>query len=288
VVDRYVSFLNDRVQGTSIAYEDYRDFQSVTQFSSVAAYQPTQVTVGRGEDAQRTSALLVTASWWDLLGVKPLVGRFFTEEEDRRGGVAVAVLGHALWQRSYGSDPSVLGRTIDFGHGEFTIIGVAPKGFTGVNLTRVDLWLPLHSAGELIMSESAFSETRGYYWLRAVGRVAPGTGVAAAEAAATAMHLGGRERDIGSGRYDADVRIVAAPLIVARAALQAAREQKLSGMFFGRGASREASVALWLVGVAAIVLLIACVNVANLLLARAIRPRRSTATSYPGSLPGSR
>jgi predicted permease len=277
VVDRYISFLNDRVQGTSIAYADYRDFDQVSQFASVAAFQPQQITLGRGEEAERAAAVMVTSSWWSLLGVQPAIGRFFTADEDRIGGVSVAVLGHALWQGTYGGDPSVLGRTIDFGHGEYTVIGVAPKGFTGVDLTRVDVWLPLHTTGAQINGERAFDDTRGYYWLRAVGRLSQGAGVAAAEAAATSAHRAGRERDIGAGRYDAEVRIVAAPLIVARAALQAAREQGVGRMFFGSGASREASVALWLVGVAAIVLLIACVNVANLLLARAIRQRRETA-----------
>jgi predicted permease len=277
VVDRYISFLNDRVQGTSIAYADYQDFGQVPQFAAVAAYWPREITVGRGEDAQRASAVMATASWWDLLGVRPAIGRFFTAEEDRIGGAGLAVLGHAIWQRQYGGDPSVLGSQIDFGHGEYTIIGVAPKGFTGVDLTRVDVWLPLHTAGAQFLGEQWLSASRGYSWLRAIGRVTPGTGVAAAEAAGTAVHRAGREAEIRSGRYDAEVRIVAGPLIVARAALRAARDKGLGGMFFGRGASREASVALWLVGVAAIVLLIACVNVANLLLARAIRQRRETA-----------
>ena len=277
VVDRYVSFVNDRVQSTSLAYRDYADFTRVPQFAAVAAFQPQRLTLGRGESAVRANGMMVTGSWWDLLGVRPVIGRFFTPGEDRIGGDPIAVVSYALWQQRFGGEPSVLGSTIEFGHGPYTIIGVTPRGFTGIDLDRVDVWLPLHAGAAVTMGEHWFDESRGGYWLRAIGRLAAGVAVTAAEEAVTAAHRAGRAASVRTSNYDAEARVIASPLIVARAALQAARDRRVGGMFFGRGASREASVALWLVGVALVVLLVACVNVANLFLARAIRQRRDTA-----------
>lgn len=273
VVDRYVPFLNERVQSTSMTYPDYKDLREVEQFSGVAAYQPFRLLIGRGEAAERAASVLVTASYWRLLGVRPELGRFFTEDEDRIGGPRIAVVGHRLWVSRFGGERSVLGRTIDFGHGPFAIVGVAPKGFTGVDLGRVDIWLPLETAGALLMGEEWLGDSRGRYWLRAVGRVAPDVSVAVAADAATAAHRAGRT-DARVGGYDPEARVLPLPLIVARAALQA---DDASRSAFGANSAREARVALWLAGVSLLVLLIACVNVANLLLARAIQRRRETA-----------
>ncbi|MCI0434404.1 MAG: ADOP family duplicated permease [Gemmatimonadetes bacterium] len=273
VIDRYVSFLDDRVQSTSIAWADYRDFESVPQFAAVGAYQPQTLRIGRGEDARRAAAMMVTASYWDVVETRAEVGRLFTESEDRIGAQPVAVIGHALWQSLYAGDPAVLGRTLDFGHGAYTIIGVTPVGFTGTGLSRVDVWLPLQTAAPTLMGSRWLSDNRGSYWLRGVARLTEGASLAAAEEAATAVHRIGRQEHIERGTYDENVRVIAADLIEARAQQRAAGA--VSGaMALLRGSQREAAVALWLSGVSAIVLLITCVNVANLLLARAIRQRR--------------
>lgn len=277
VVERYVSFLNERVQSTSITYADYRDLESVSQFGVVAGYQPRSVMVGRGESAERAQAELVTASWWPLLGVRPVLGRFFGPEEDRIGGEDIVVIGYMMWKRRFGGDASVLGRAIDFGFGPYTVIGVAPRGFTGVDLGRVDIWAPLVSTASKVLGPEWVGDSRGMYWLRAIGRLAPGASVTVAEAAATAAHRAGRAAAPGGGQYDPEARVLAASLITARAALRNARDHELGGSFAGRTAAQEAKVALWLAGVSLVVLLIACVNVANLLLARAIRRRRETA-----------
>ena len=273
LVDRYVSFLNYRVQSMSVTLPDYTDLVSLPQFTEVAAYQPQQVIIGRGESARRASAVMASASWWRLLGVQPRVGRFFVEAEDRIGGEPVAVIGYSLWQRMFGGDPSAVGRTLDFGHGPFTVIGVAPRGFTGVDLWGVDIWVPLRLGGALMVGTEWLGESRGMYWLRLVGRLAPGTSEDVALAAATAAHRAGRQAAPSSGEYDPEARVVAAPLIAARAALQGAGK----GSPARQGPAQAGQVALWLGGVSLVVLLIACVNVANLLLARAIRRRRETA-----------
>ncbi|HEX6134003.1 MAG TPA: ADOP family duplicated permease [Longimicrobiales bacterium] len=250
--------LGERIHTSSIAFPDYLDFARTQGFAQVAAQYPSDLMLGSGESAEEVRGLFVTASWWPLLGVQPVLGRFFTAAEDRFGGARVAVLSHRRWLGEYGGAPDVLGRTIDFGHGPYTIIGVTPKGFTGIDLRPVDFFAPFMTAGEQLQGGTEWAEERNWHWLRAIARVAPGVSVEAAEAEATRHHRAGRASDT---HYDRDVEVVAAPLLDAQ----------------GPNAPSEVAVARWLLGVATVVLLIACLNVANLLLARMIRQRREIA-----------
>ena len=85
----------------------------------------------------------MTPSVFTLLGVQPALGRFFAASEERDEGDHVAVLGYDIWRAQFNGDSTVLGRTIDVAGTPYVIIGVAPEGFTGIDLNRVDLWLPL-------------------------------------------------------------------------------------------------------------------------------------------------
>lgn len=123
---------NTRSYTTTLAYPDYTDLADLHGVTAKAAMATSQFTVGHGETAKEVRAVTVTASYWPLVGVQPVLGRFFTEEEDRLGGERVAVLSYAYWQREYGGRQDVLGQTMDFGRGPFTVIGVAPRGFTGL------------------------------------------------------------------------------------------------------------------------------------------------------------
>ncbi|MGH7482417.1 MAG: FtsX-like permease family protein, partial [Longimicrobiales bacterium] len=154
----------------------------------------------------------------------------------------------------------VLGEVLDFGYEPYVIIGVAPRGFTGEDLDRVDVWLPLAPMTARMRGDIDWIDRRTWYWLRVVGRLAPGAVPSTAEAEATTLHRQGRAEAIEAGDYDAKAEVLAAPLIHARGPL----------------ASEESAVATWLAGVSAIVLLIVCANVANLLLARAVGQRRET------------
>lgn len=241
-----------------LAYLDVQDFTQAGAFAKVAAYGGRELTVGRGLEAQRLETRLVTGEFFPLLGVRPALGRLFTPAETRLGGPRIAVIGHELWRRQYGSDPSAIGRTIDFGQGPWEIVGVAPKGFTGADLERVDLWLPLEQAQEALTGGTYWRESRRWWWLRSVARLAPGVDLQEAQTEATLLHRQGRHDEIAGGDYDATVQVLATPLIVAR----------------GPDASEESVVAKWLAGVSLLVLLIACANVANLLLARSLRRRR--------------
>jgi predicted permease len=218
------------------------------------------------------NGVFATGSFWDLVGVEPVIGRFFGPNEDRAGAERVVVIGHALWRSRFGGDRSAVGTTIDFGWGPYTVIGVTPAGFTGPYLAAVDLWLPVRSAGQVIRGERWLTDGRRYNWLRGLARLAPVATIELAEEVATALHRRGRSELIANGDYDANARIRATPLIAAR----------------GPDGSREARVSLWLAGVSAIVLLIACVNVANLLLARSLLRRRETAIRLAIGVPRGR
>lgn len=191
--------------------------------------------------------------------MQPAAGRFFTEAEDRIGGEQQAVLSWSVWQRDYAGSAEVLGRTIDFGYGPYTIVGVTPQGFTGVDLARVDVWLPFHVV-RAQTTGTDWVENRGEQFFRAVARLRADAGTEAAEAAATAAWVAGRagsEWATGNG----DPRVLLTSVLSAR----------------GPDAPPESVVARLLLVVAAVVLLIAAVNVANLLLARSLRQRRETA-----------
>ena len=240
-----------------ISYPAYQDFLAVDAFSDIAAYTTiSEPTVDRGEAAHRAQVVGATANLFPLLGVRPVLGRFFPVEEDALAASPTAVLAHEYWDRRYGLDPGVLGRTIEVGDVSYTVVGIAPAGFTGAELGPVDVWIPI--------SESISARNRAnrrFFVVQTVARLAPGVTVEAAESEATARHRGGHTESIAAGRYDAQAEVVAAPIIAAR----------------GPNPMIEVQVARWLAGVSLVVLLIACFNVANLLLARLIQTRREIA-----------
>jgi predicted permease len=243
-----------------VTYPDYLDFAEAPAFASVTAYTERLLFVGRGDDAHPLQAQLVTGSFFVTLGVRPTHGRFFGADEDRAGADGVAVISWRMWREQFGGDRSVLGRTLDFGYGPYTIVGVAPAGFTGAELGAVDLWLPLQTTMSQMMSAAGWERrttSRNMYWLAVVGRLAPGVAPEAAESQATTLFRNARSDWPEDDRFR-NARVVAAPLIAARGPL----------------ASDESAVATWLAGVSLLVLLIACANVANLLLARMIRQQR--------------
>jgi hypothetical protein len=205
---------------------------------------------------ERVRTQYATWTLFPLLGVRPHLGRFFGPEEERApGGEPVAVLAHAAWRAHFGGDPAIVGRAIALGGRRFTVVGVAPEGFTGAGLEPADVWLPV-GAGQ--SPSGNWATTRNMTWLRLVARLKPGVSAASASVDATTAH---RRAYDGRHAWQREGRVAVHPL-----------HHGDDG-----GESLEVSVSRWLVGVAAIVLLVACANVANLLLSRVVARQREVA-----------
>ncbi|MBX6331948.1 MAG: ABC transporter permease [Gemmatimonadaceae bacterium] len=269
VVDRWIPILGTRVKGAELSFPDYSDLQRAPAFAGVAALAHRRLVVGRGSQAQEVNCQLVTGNFFALLGVRPHLGRLFDEAEAKAGEAMPAVISERLWRSRYGGERSALGQTLDFGFGHFTIVGVAPRGFSGVGLETADVWLPLTSVADATES-SGWATGRAWYWLEVVARLRDGISVRAAEAQATLVHRQSRSEEIAYNDYDPQARVILASLIPARSPL----------------APPEARVAQWIGGVSLIVLLVACSNVVNLLLARLLRRQRDMALQQALGSPG--
>ena len=246
-----------RVVDDTLAYLDALDLQAATLLVGVAMETRADVLLGRGPGAETARAALVSHEYFPLLGVEPALGRFYGPQEDRVGGELVAVLGHSFWRAHLGAAPDVVGTELELGDRRYTVVGVAPEGFTGTSVARVDLFLPLRSAAHEVVS-GEWPTSRGFWWLQAVVRVRDGVPVEQAEAEASILHRQGRADD---AQYDPQARVLLLPLVRST----------------GPGVAGEIQVAALLAVVALAVLVIATANVANLLLARSLRRRREHA-----------
>ena len=248
----------------AFSFAMYLDLRNTAgAFSDVAAYESEDLPIGRGADARSVPAMKVTASYFRTLGVRPRLGRFFAPEDDGAPTAPnVAVISYPYWRREFNADPQVLGRALPIGDAQFTIIGVAPPGFTGVDFDRVDLWIPL-TAGVSAAQYDGWMHSRNGYWLLTVMRVAPGATRAAATAAATRTLRASMQADGTSDEKLAEQR----PSIGLISVLPSE----------ARAGETSARVATLLGAVSLIVMLIACANVANLQLARGIARRREIA-----------
>lgn len=230
-----------------------------TGFSEVAAAASISVPFGRGDHAANLDGLLVSASYFSLLGVVPERGRFFRDDEDVPPmGAAVAVISHAFWQRQFSGRAEALGATLQLGDRQFTIVGIAPRDFTGIEYAAPDVWLPLSSGGSMQFLGKRWMTQSIVTWLRIYARRRPG--VPLANAATDAMRVA-REAAPDAFFTQSGWTFRARPIMAAR----------------GEEHGASTTVAVLLGAMSLIVLLIACANVANLLLARGIRRRREIA-----------
>ncbi|MEE8522998.1 MAG: ABC transporter permease, partial [Thermoanaerobaculia bacterium] len=269
----YVSRRNDAgafVAQRPHSYPNYRDLRDENRsFSGLAAHFWWPMSFTGGSEPVRTAGMFVSANYFDVLGLEPAHGRFFLPEEDENpGSHPVVVLSHSCWARLFGSDPGVLGETVQVNGHDLKVVGVGPRGFSGtVILTAVDFWMPMMMFPELSRFPEYF-EVRGSMLFNVFGRLREGVSRAAAEAEAIRFYenleLAYAAEFVGFERVGAVVR----PLLE-------------DGVFQG-GSPRELRdqhllYAYILAVPAAMILLIACLNVAILLLVQGLERGREIA-----------
>ena len=256
----------DRVVDIRVrTYPDYVDLRDQARsFSGVAAWWAPALPYGitAGDRVIPAQQMFASASLFPVLGVEPALGRFYTPDEDRPGGPHVVVLGYGLWHRLYGGAHDVLGQTLRVAGDVYTIIGVAPRGFDGVALTSIDLFLPITTTK--FDAGPARLTSRDYMWLYVLGRLAPGVKASQAQAEAQLIY---RRGNPGATTLPWYVRFLGGQPAAVDPIMKLRRELVAGNI----------PVTLWLAGVATVVLLIACANVGGLMLARAARTRREVA-----------
>ncbi|HKQ79007.1 MAG TPA: ABC transporter permease [Blastocatellia bacterium] len=238
-------------------YKDYRDQNGV--FDGLLAYSENAMNLIEGGQPERIMGALVSGNYFDTLGVTPALGRAFLPEEDRTPGThPVAVVSYGLWQRRFGADPRLVGRTITLNTSSFTVIGVAPAEFRGVRRgLSPDIYVPLQMTAQAWPSRKPGDlDNRNFSWLNLVGRLKPGVTVAQAQTSMSSL----------SSRI-LQLHLNTWPMITLEDGSQGET---------GEITDLRTPLKL-LMATVALVLLIACVNVANLLLARAASRSREMA-----------
>lgn len=240
-------------------YIDYRDQNPV--FSDILAYTPVeQFSLQWGDKAEYIYGSRVSGNFFSLLGIQPALGRNLTPEDDRiQSAQPVAVVSYRLWDRYFNHDPSIIGREIRLNRIPFTIVGVAPERFTGVlPLLAFDVYVPLATWAQLTAETNLLTDRRPL-WLELIARLKPGTGLDRARAAMQ-MRAQRLQRSYPEPNGSRDVFV--APITQKHPKMQTAE---------------TTGIGILLVFLTTLVLLIACSNIANLLLARAIDRRKEIA-----------
>jgi putative ABC transport system permease protein len=232
-----------RADGTFGMYRELAE--RARSFGAIAALKPWQPTMTGADQPERFEGQRVSASYFRVLGVSPIIGRDFDASDDRLNGPNVVVLGHALWRRRFSGDRAIVGRQVTLDDNSYLVIGVMPNGFENILAPSAELWAPLQ-----------YDVSQGRAWghhLRTVGRLRPGI---SADRATRELNGIGRAvlNEQHPETYGDDVRFIAASL-----------QDDVT-----RGVKRALFA---IVSAVLLVLVIACVNVTNLLLARGVQRR---------------
>ncbi|HEX7938370.1 MAG TPA: ABC transporter permease [Gemmatimonadaceae bacterium] len=268
----YETYRNNERPGGVGRFVRFRDLaQGTTSFSSMAGYTTRSLAVGVGDAAREMNIGVVSATFFGFFDAAPEAGRYFTDSEDQvPEGARVVVLSDAMWQTNYGGRKDAIGSAIQIGPATYTIIGVTPPGFVGIWADRPpSAYIPITTYGGIqncAGRSQPWYETYSCGWMNVIARRKPSVSIAAANADLT-------QADIKSYQKQLIEQSGSTPLALAK-------PHAMAGSIMaerGPNPSPAAKVATWVAGVSVIVLLIACANVANLLLARALRRRREIA-----------
>ncbi len=245
---------------TSFRYPQYEVIAAANPETSIAAYDTDQLRLGIGDDATNVNVAWVSPNYFATLGVGIVLGRHFGPEEARvETPTPVAIISHDLWKRQFGSDSGVIGRAIHLSKTKFTIVGVAAPSFTGVNVNAMDVFAPINNdpaGGQLGQPwYKSFNASLGL-----IARVPSGTSIDPVLVRSTTAYR--HMSPIPGFGFDTAATILAGPIVEAR----------------GPGdPQREVAIGLRVAGVALVLLLVACANVATLLLVRATQQKREIA-----------
>ena len=260
-------------EGTELSYPMYTELRDGNQvFSGMFGRFGFPLHVGYADRTERVVGEIVSGTYFPVLGVGATLGRVLGPEDDRTpGGHPVAVLSHAFWTSRFGADPGAVGRSVVVNGQAYTVVGVAERGFEGIELGRpTQVFVPMMMKAQLTPGWNALDE-RLNRWVRVTGRLRPGVTPEQAAASLRPYFRGRLEADIADPGFRGATDALRQRYLENRLVV---REDAQGRAGFRRGLSRP----LWvLMGTAAGVLLIACANVANLLLARGAARQREMA-----------
>jgi len=241
-----------------MSYLNFQDYARQTQvFSAVTCLVgPLPVTWSGGAEPRQLQAQMVSASYFDLLGLRPASGRFFLPDEDTKpGGNNVVVLSHALWTNKFGANPSVVGQNLTLNATPYTVIGVAPPGFKGTLtfLNAEEIWVPVSMYPQVLAGffKDNFN-TRRFLAITVYGRLKDGVSITSAEASLKTV---ASSLESAFPKDNAGRSVALTPLAEAAVGVNQRSQITLAGGL--------------MMGTVGLVLLIACINLANLLLAQA-------------------
>ena len=242
------------------SYLDYLDLRDHTQsLSGLLAYHDDFMSLTGTDKPERIYGALTSANYFDVLGVRPILGRgFLPAEEQNRGGSPVVVISEGLWRTRFGSDGSIIGRSIQINLHQYTIVGVAPPEFQGCKTgLRTDVWIPL-VMDRLVWSSNRL-EDRGSFWLNVLARLKPRVDRRQAEGELNLLMQQIIETSRNVDRGPSQITL-----------------DPLWRSPFGANVYLYKTLPM-LLALAAVLLLLACANVANLLLVRSVTRRREIA-----------